>query len=113
MKIKVQNKNYGLTELYTLVAKEYIRKTFNGDVVAVDFSEYEFDCRCINVAPNIQDGFYRSYMKILEETTPTMSKVDMRMGITMLLAMNGPKVDTNLDYDEVEVFDGFIVEERK
>ena len=108
MKIKVPKKDYGLTELYYLVAKEYIRETFNGEIEAVDFSEYQFDCRCINVAPNIQDGFYRSYMKILQETTPTMSKVDMRMGVTMLLAMNGPKVDTNLDYDEVEIFEGFL-----
>ena len=109
MKIKVPKKDYGLTELYHLVAKEYVKETFNGEIEAVDFSGYEFDCRCINVAQNIQDGFYRNYMKILEEVTPSTSKVDMRVGITMLLAMNGPKVDGDLDYDEVEVFDGFIV----
>lgn len=71
-------------------------------------SQLRYDCTKINVAANIQDGFYTYYADKARETTPDISDNDTKIGITMLLAMSGPKVDNNLKANEVEVFDGFI-----
>lgn len=92
MKVKVPEKDYGLVEFYDAVATE---------MGYVDTSELNYNCTRVNVAKNIQDGFYRNYNAESEI-------------ITMLLAINGPKVDEDLEPNEVEVFDGFIFfEERK
>ena len=45
---------------------------------------------------------------LARETKPEPSENDIRVGITMLLAMSGPKVDKSLKANEVEIFDGFI-----
>lgn len=108
MKVKIKARPYGLCEFYELAAKEYIKEIFNGDIEAVDFSEYNFDCRKINIAQNIQDKFYEHYTKCVRDADKKMRDSDIRIGITMLLAMSGPKVDENLLDDEVEIFDGFI-----
>lgn len=97
MKLKVPRKNYNITELYDAVAMAM----GYGDV-----SNLLYDCREINIAQNIQDGIYEKYMDAAREDQMTES--DARVGITMLLAISGPKVDENLADDEVEVFDGFI-----
>lgn len=99
MKLKVPNKSYGLVELYQAVAKEMGHP--NPD-------EVMFDCRNINVAKNIQDGFYAHYREVIREADPNTSDDEARVQITMTLAISGPKVDKNLADDEVEVFDGFI-----
>lgn len=99
MKIKVQSKNYSIIELYETVAKE---------MGYTNTREIQFDCRKINVSKNIQDGFYTYYIELASITDPNTSETEIRVEITMLLAMGGPKVDESLADNEVEVFDGFI-----
>jgi hypothetical protein len=108
MKIKIKARPCGLMELYETAAKEYIKEIFNGEIAAVDFSEYKFDCSRINVANNIQDILYEYYTVIAKKEDDTISHSDIKIGITMLLVMSGPKVDKNLANDEVEIFEGFI-----
>jgi hypothetical protein len=97
MKLKVPNKNYGITELYDAVA------SLMGHNNA---GELEYDCRKVNVAKNIQDGIYEKYLELGREQK--ISESDIRVGVTILLACSGPKVDENLADYEVEVFDGFV-----
>lgn len=96
--IAIKNANYSLPDFYNEVARE----------IGVDTSEVNFDCRNINIAANIQDGFYEYYEAQARETDPYISENDVKVGITMMLAMSGPKVDANLKANEVEIFDGFI-----
>lgn len=98
MKIKIPTSPCDIVELYVAVATE----------MKVDASKVNFDCRKINIAPNIQDGFYEYYSTLAREKDPNMSENDIKTGITMLLAISGPKVDQTLKANEVEVFDGFI-----
>lgn len=102
MKMLISNyKPCGITELYEAAAKE---------MGYTDTVEIKFDCTKINVAENIQDGFYECYAKHARETNPNLSDNDIRIGTTMLLAMSGPKVDNSLKVNEVEIFKGFIVD---
>lgn len=100
MIIKVPEKTYGLMEFYNAVATE---------MGYADTSELNYDCRKINIAANIQDGFYEYYAARANETDPTLAENDIKIGTTMLLAMSGPKTDENLKANEVDVFEGFIV----
>lgn len=108
MKIKIKARPCGLMELYETAAKEYINQLYNSRVEAVDFSEYKFDCRNINISNNIQDMLYEYYTEFAKEQDNTLSNSDINIGITMLLVMSGPKVDKNLADNEVEIFEGFI-----
>lgn len=108
MKVKIKTRPCGLTEFYVEAAKAYIKEIFNGNVEAIDFSAYKFDCRQINISNAMQDKFYEHYEKCIRKADNKMLGVDIRINITMLLAMSGPKVDENLDDDEVEIFEGFI-----
>lgn len=101
MKFKLEGKPYGLIELYDAVATE---------MGYADTSEINYDCRCINVAANIQDSIYEYYTELARETNPDVNMNDVRTSITMILAINGPKVDMNLADNEVEIFKGFIKE---
>lgn len=89
----------GIVDFYDVVAK---------GLGKFGTREFKYDCTKINVAENIQDGFYEYYTQVARETDPTLSESDIRTSITMLLAMSGPKVDSTLKANEVEVFDGFI-----
>ena len=66
--------------------------------------DLNYDCRHINVANNIQDGFFVYYREQNHNADETSFKVWM----SMMLLNYGPKVDETLADDEVEVFDGFI-----
>lgn len=99
MKLKVPNKNYGITELYDAVAAIMGRETDN----------LNYDCRYINVAKNIQDGFFAHY----KEDNKHLPTSEFNMGMFMMLLSYGPKVDEALEDDEVEVFDGFICVEGR
>ena len=97
MKLKIPNKNYGVTELYDVVA----------ELMGYDANEIIYDCCKINIAKNIQDGIYEKYLELgMENKIP---KADILAGVTMLLACSGPKVDANLADNEVEVLDGFVL----
>lgn len=97
MIIKVPHKNYDIVGLYDAVATEMGYNNIN---------DLEYDCRKINIASNIQDGIYEKYLALGKEQN--LSEYDVRTGITLLLAVSGPKVNEKLADDEVEVFDGFI-----
>jgi hypothetical protein len=97
MKVKIPHKNYGITELYDAVAIA---------MGHTNVSELEYDCCKITIANNIQDGIYDKHLELGREQK--LNESDIRAGVTMLLAVCGPKVDENLENDEVEVFDGFI-----
>jgi hypothetical protein len=101
MKIKVPKSNYSIVELYEATAQA---------MGYTNTDKLEFDCRNINVAKNIQDGIYDKYLELGKEQQ--ISDQDVRVGVTMLPACSGPKVDENLADDEVEVFDGFICSEK-
>ena len=95
MKIIVPKRNYSITELYDTVA------TTMG---YADVSKLNYDCREINVAPNIQDGFFEHY----RAASPNASETEFKIGVSMLLLNYGPKTDDALKDYEVEVFNGFI-----
>lgn len=95
MKFTIPEKNYNLIEFYNVVARE---------MGYTETSELHYDCRNINIAANIQDGFYTYY----RETNPGIPASEVNLQVTLLLACSGPKVDEALKANEVEVFDGFI-----
>lgn len=95
MKIKVPAKNYGVTELYDAVAAA---------MGHTDVSKLLYDCREINVARNIQEGFYDYY----REVHPHASESDLKMSVSMCLLNFGPKTDDALEDYEVEVTNRFI-----
>ena len=100
MKILISNyKPCDITELYEAAAKE---------MGYTDTSEIKFDCTKINVAENIQDGFYDYYLALIRENDIYSHENEARADITMLLVMSGPKVDSDLKANEVEIFEGFI-----
>ncbi len=72
MKIKIQTQPCGLTDFYEKAAKKYISELSEGRIDAVDFSEYKFDCRKIDISQNIQDMFYEYYTKLVKENDGTM-----------------------------------------
>lgn len=97
MKLKVPHKNYGVAELYDAIATE---------MGFVSTQNLEYDCREVNIAQNIQDGIYDKYLEL--GRAQGMSDKDIRLSVTMVLVISGPKVDETLEDDEVEVFEGFI-----
>lgn len=99
MIVKIKNPVCDLMEFYNAVATE---------MGYADTSNLKYDCTKIDIAENIQDSLYEYYTTTAKETSPTPSENDIKVGITMLLAMSGPKVDKTLKVNEVEVFDGFI-----
>lgn len=56
-----------------------------------------FDCCKITIAKNIQDYW-------MDNLPEGVSRTSMAMG----LCMSGPKVDDKLEYNEIEVEEGFI-----
>ena len=94
MKLKVPSKNYGVTELYDTVASFMGKET----------EKLNYDPCNINVAMNIQEGFFKRY----REENQDLSEGDFNMSMALMLLNYGPKVDESLADDEVEVFDGFI-----
>lgn len=94
MKFTMPNKNYGVYELFHEVAK----------LMGKENDELNYNCRCINVAENLQDGFFTYY----REENLDLSETEYKRTITALLAIYGPKVDAQLAENEVEVFEGFI-----
>lgn len=100
MKVLISNyKPCGIAELYEAAAKE---------MGYSDTSGIKFDCTKINVAENIQDGFYEYYLKLIKENDIYAHENEARVDITLLLVMSGPKVDNTLKVNEAEIFDGFI-----
>lgn len=100
MKILISNyKPCGITELYEAAAKE---------MGYTDTSGIKFDCTKINVAENIQDGFYEYYLALIRENDIYSHENEARADITLVLVTSGPKVDKSLKENEVEIFDGFI-----
>lgn len=97
MKLFIPNKNYSLIDLYNTVATTM---GFNADLC-------RYDCRKIEIASNLQDCIYRYY--IYENTDKPETEVEL--AVTMMLALSGPKVNKQLQNNQVEIYDGFIVKE--
>lgn len=97
IKLKIPSENYTIVGLFDAIATE---------MGYVATQNLEYDCCKVNVAQNIQDGIYEKYIALGKEEK--ISEYDVRIGITMLLACSGPKVDETLADNEVEVFEGFI-----
>lgn len=95
MKIIVPKRNYSVVGLYDAVATAMGHKHLN---------KLTYNCTKINVAPNIQEGFFAHY----KETSPQASETELKMGVSMILLNYGPKTDETLKDYEVEVMDGFI-----
>ena len=95
MKLKVPSRNYSVTQLYDTVATMMGHK---------DVGDLHYDCREINVAPNIQENFFTYY----KENQPNANESDLKMEVAMMLLNYGPKTDEDLADYEVEVSDKFI-----
>ena len=96
MKLTIKHKPCGLVDFYDAVARE----------MGCADKATNYDCTKIDIAPNIQDGFYEFYSNSAKANGVPESEITV--GITMLLAMSGPKVNRDLKANEVEVYDGFI-----
>lgn len=99
-KFLLNDEPMSLMECYESIARQMGYK---------DAGSLNYNCTKVNIAPNIQDGFYEYYTKMEMLSNPNVNKHDLQTQITMLLAMAGPKVNKALKANEVEVFDGFIV----
>jgi hypothetical protein len=99
MIITIPEKQYTLIELYDTIAREMGIENGIGR---------NYDCRYVNVAYNIQDNIYACYREMALKHDPKLSENDIKTGTTIMLAMSGPKVDLDLNANEVEVFEGFI-----
>ena len=95
MKITMEVKPYDIIEFYNEVAKK---------LGCTDISKANYNCTKINVSRAIQQGFYDYYKSI----NPNVSEREITMGVTLILLDKGPKEDTTLKDNEVEVFDGFL-----
>lgn len=96
MKLTMPKANYDLIEFYDTVAAM---------LGCTDVSKANYNCTKINVAPNIQQGFFDYY----KELNSHMSAREVNMVVAMMLLGRGPKEDTALKANEVEVFDGFLL----
>lgn len=99
MRITIPEKKYTLIELYDAIAREMGISSGIGR---------NYDCRYVNIAFNIQENIYDCYREIALKRDPNLDAADIRVGTTIMLAMSGPKVDLELNVNEVEVFEGFI-----
>lgn len=91
-KIKDEDyKNCSLIEFYDNIANNYVK--------AVLGSNQKYDCRNIEVAKNIQDAWFEYYSELGCESCE----------VAMLLLMSGPKVNEELQDNEIEVFEDFII----
>lgn len=94
MKIRFTGNSYcGITELYDRVAKQL---GFNPTVS-------RYNCTKITVAKNIADNIFDYYKdQGVEESS---------VGMTWVIY--GPKAVETLDHNEIEIEDGFVVEEAE
>lgn len=97
MKITVSENKYGVVEFYDAIARQLGKNP----------EKCSYDCRKINVARNIQDGFFEHYK---EQDAGNTKESALMNQIALLLLNYGPKVDEALNDNEAELFDGFISE---
>lgn len=98
-KFLISNEPMSIIECYEAIARQ---------MGYAHTKKLHYNCTKVNVAQNIQDGFYEFYTKKETRSNPNVNTRELQVQITMLLAMSGPKVDAELKANEVEVFDGFI-----
>ena len=104
MKIRLSESDYhcGLTECYENIA------------VKAGYAPTQhtlYDCRRVCVSKHIQDAWYSYYHEKVKERDPLLSDRDIMCNITMLLLMNGAKVQPDLADNEVSIESGFATEE--
>lgn len=99
MIININTAPCSITDLYQSAARE---------LGYTEVDELYFDCRKINITKEMQDCLYDFYTQKANEQDVIPSENDIKMNITMMLAISGPKVNAALKANEVEVLDGFI-----
>ena len=104
MKIRLNESDYrcGLTECYGNIA------------VKAGYTPTQrtlYDCRRVCVSEHIQDAWYSYYQEKAKEKDPFLSDSEIKRSITMLLLMNGAKVQPDLADNEVSIENGFATEE--
>ena len=104
MKIRLNESDYrcGLQECYKNIA------------VKAGYTPTQhtlYDCRRVCVSKNIQDAWYDYYHERAKEQDPFLSDNEIMCSITMLLLMNGAKVQPDLADNEVSIEKGFATEE--
>lgn len=98
MKLFIPNKNYSLIELYDTIAT----------TMGLNTDLCRYDCRKIEIASNLQDNIYRYYIDENSDKT----KTEVELAVTMMLALSGPKINKQLQNNQVKIYDGFIVKEN-
>ena len=104
MKIRLNESDYrcGLTECYEHIAVKAGYKPTQ---------HTSYDCRRVCVSKNIQDAWYSYYHERAKEKDPFLSDREIMYRITMLLLMNGAKIQDDLKDNEVRIESGFATEE--
>lgn len=87
-----------LSDFYILVAEK---------IGFADDNTVMYDCRKINIAPNLQEILYAAY-RSKHWDIYHRDPEDFDFQVTMLMANSGPKVDHKLKSNQAEVFDGYI-----
>lgn len=104
MKIRLNESDYccGLTECYKNIAMK---------AGYTPTQRTLYDCRRVCVSEHIQDAWYSYYHERAKEKDPFLSDSEIMRSITMLLLMNGAKVQPDLADNEVSIERGFATEE--
>jgi len=93
---KIKAKPYSLMGLYDAIA----------EAIGKDPETCRYDCRKVNIASNLQQYIYDYYIA----ANPDLPEEEVKVQVTMLLAISGPKSFEAMKDNTVEVFDGFITE---
>jgi len=93
---KIKAKPYSLMGLYDAIA----------EAIGKDPETCRYDCRKVNIASNLQQCIYDYYIA----ANPDLPEDEVKVQVTMLLAISGPKSFETMKDNTVEVFDGFISE---
>ena len=104
MKIRLNESDYccALTECYENIA---IKAGYTPTQRTL------YDCRRVCVSEHIQNAWYDFYCERAKEKDPFLSDGEIMRSITMLLLMNGAKVQPDLADNEVSIESGFATEE--
>lgn len=104
MKVRLDESEYrcGLVECYEHIAIKAGYKPTQHTL---------YDCRRVCVSKHIQDAWYDYYHERAKEKDPSLPDSEIMCSITMLLLMNGAKVQPGLADNEASVENGFATEE--
>jgi len=96
MILEIEARPYSLIELYDEIAAALGK---NPEIC-------RYHCDKVNIARNLQQCIYDYYIA----ANPDLPEEEVKVQVTMLLAISGPKSFKTMKDNTVEVFDGFISE---